>query len=99
MRSVVCLAVLCAMAWLAPGCESSGKSAGGVATYQCSACKDTVTWEYGTGQKGIPTGQKVVTHTCTMCKKEWEAGISPSNQCAVCNAKEAKCPTCVAHGG
>ena len=100
MRSVVFLSVLCAAGWLVTGCGSSEKSPGTAAMYQCPACKDTVTWVYGSGPtKGIPSGKKVVTHTCPMCKADWVAGISQSNECAACNAKDGKCPTCVAHGG
>lgn len=100
MRSVVFLSAVCTLGWLASGCESSEKSTAAAATYQCPSCKDTVTWTYGSGPtKGIPTGKKAVTHTCTMCKAEWVAEVSTSNQCAVCNAKAEKCPTCTAHGG
>ena len=100
MRSVIFLSALCAMGWLAPGCKTGEKSTVEAATYECPACKDTVKWVYGTGKtKGITTREKVVIHTCSMCKKDWEAVLSAANTCAMCNAKEEKCPTCKAHGG
>jgi hypothetical protein len=99
MRSVVFVSALCALGWLGAGCESGEKSTA-MATYECPSCKDTVTWTYGTGPtKGISTGKKTVAHTCSMCKQGWVAEVSSSNQCAMCNAKEEKCPTCMAHGG
>jgi hypothetical protein len=99
MRSVVFLCLLCAVGWLASGCETGEKFAA-AAMYACSSCKDTVVWEYGTGPtKGIPTGKKIVKHTCSLCKKEWVAGVSPANACPVCNAKEKTCPECAGHGG
>ena len=100
MRSVVLLSAVCLLGWLAASCETSPKSTTEAATYQCPECRDTVTWVYGTGEaKGIPTGKKHVTHTCTMCKKEWVSGVSTTNACAVCNAEAHNCPTCKLHGG
>lgn len=102
MRITVLLSVLCVAGWLVSGCQTGEKSEMAAKTYECPDCKDSVSWVYGTGGTGLArerqAGKKVVVHSCSMCKKEWEAGITSSNTCPTCNKADDKCPACKAHG-
>ena len=70
------------------------------ATYTCSACKEKITWVYGSWPESPKqtTARKVVKHDCPACKKEWSGNLSTTTTCSVCTQEHANCPMCQAHG-
>ena len=99
MKVVLVLAMAAFLGSLTAGCSTSQKS--GVAAeqvHECPACKEKVTWLYGHwpgGPKGIPTGKKVVTHECSMCKQAWSSAVADASTCAACSQQVAVCPACL----
>ena len=96
MRSLllVCAVGILGLA-LSSCCESEKSQAAAVEqskTYQCTACKDKVTWMYNS--KGLPTGFKKVEHTCPSCKNPWGANLSTASTCGECAKGEKMCPEC-----
>lgn len=104
MRNLLFVCALGFLGWTLWGCASSEsvEPAAAAKPYQCSMCKDTVTWTYNPySSKQLPTspGIKQVKHECPTCKKEWTASMSAKSTCADCGKESKVCPMCAVHSG
>lgn len=106
MRYLALTLALGVIGWSLAGCAQSPKvssaatAAAAPTEFACPMCKEKVTWVYGGwpgSPKGIPTGRKVVTHTCPHCQKEWSSNLSVTTTCSMCGDAHEKCPMCQQH--
>ena len=98
MRRFLFLSVPAVVCWVLWSCGSTPTGEEAAKTYQCSACKDMITWSYNPA-RGLPTGLREVKHTCPSCQKTWSAEVATKSTCGECSKEHMVCPLCQKKGG